>query len=91
MIYDTSATSEGQDGRLQFCARIAYLIGDDDDKELISYIDTKVVLDVSFSAEIEFTQSIDIISSSDQTVNTVNQDVSTAIEVDSFLCLEDFA
>merc|ERR1711935_460540 len=41
--------------------------------------------DVSLSGEIKFTQSVDI-SSSDQTVNTVSQDVSTAIEVDSFLC-----
>ena len=54
-------------------------------KELISYIDTKVVLDVSIAADIEFTQAVDI--SSDQTpVTTVNQDVSAVIEVDSFLC-----
>jgi len=87
-IYDTDTDlglEEGQDGRLQFCARIAYYIGDDDAKELISYLDTKVILDVSLSGEIKFTQSVDI-SSSDQTVNTVSQDVSTAIEVDSFLC-----
>jgi len=86
-IYDTDALGleEGQDGRLQFCARIAYSIGDDDDKELISYIDTKVVLDVSIAADIKFTQAVDI--SSDQApVNTVNQDVSAVIDVDSFLC-----
>merc|ERR1711865_853390 len=38
-IYDTDTDlglEEGQDGRLQFCARIAYYIGDDDAKELIS-------------------------------------------------------
>merc|ERR1711865_1192598 len=42
-IYDTDTDlglEEGQDGRLQFCARIAYYIGDDDAKELISYLDT---------------------------------------------------
>ena len=83
MIYDGSLGTNG--GQLKFCARIAYSIGDDDDKELISYIDTKVVLDVSIAADIEFTQAVDI--SSDQApVNTVNQDVSAVIDVDSFLC-----
>ena len=70
-------------GQLQFCARIAYYIGDVGAKELVSYIDSKLVLDVSIAADFEFTQEVDI--SSDQTVNTVNQDVSTVIDVDSFL------
>ena len=71
------------DGQLQFCACIAYYIGDVGAKELVSYIDSKLVLDVSIAADFEFTQEVDI--SSDQTVNTVNQDVSTVIDVDSFL------
>ena len=96
MIYekntDTDALEldDGQDGRLQFCARIAYLIGNDDnnDKELISYIDSKVVLDVTLSAEILFTQAISISSTDtdEQTVTTVTKDVSATIDVESFLC-----
>ena len=81
LIYDNSVNSGAtNDGLLQFCARVAYSVGD----ELVSYIDSKLVLDVSIAADIEFTQEVDI--SSDQTVNTVNQDVATVIDVDSFLC-----
>ena len=81
LIYDDSDDSGAKNnGLLQFCARIKYSVGD----ELVSYIDSKLVLDVSIAADIEFTQEVDI--SSDQTVNTVNQDVSTVIDVDSFLC-----
>ena len=80
LIYDDSDDSGAKNnGLLQFCARIKYSVGD----ELVSYIDSKLVLDVSIAADIEFTQEVDI--SSDQTVNTVNQDVSTVIDVDSFL------
>ena len=81
MIYDNSVDSGAtNDGLLQFCARVAYSVGD----ELVSYIDSKLVLDVSIAADIEFTQEVAI--SSDQTVNTVNQDIATVIDVDSFLC-----
>lgn len=90
LIYDPTADGleDEQDGRLQFCARIAYYTGRNKD-ELISYIDSKVVLDVSLSAEILFTQEISISSTGDtreQPVNTVTKDVSTTIDVESFLC-----
>lgn len=83
-IWTSSSDGTGNEGTVDLCIRVSYKEPDDESKT-ISFVDTKVFLDVNLDAGFDFQQSVQIYSDQVQDFQT---EVEAGIDVLAFLCGE---